>query len=183
VRSIAERQIIIRDSRDDDVAAIARVYGHWVKHGLGSFELEPPDETEIARRRETLLTAGYPYLVAESDGAAIGYAYAGPYRPRPAYRFSCENSIYVAPDFARNGAGRVLLAALIARCEEQGFRQMIAVIGDSGNASSIGLHAALGFAHAGLLPAIGWKHDRWVDTVFMTRSLGAGSSIRPPGDP
>ena len=178
--SFAERQIAIRDSRDDDVAAIARIYGHWVRHGFGSFELEPPEEAEIARRRDALLKTRYPYLVAEGDGAVIGYAYAGPYRPRLAYRFSCENSIYVAPDSAGRGVGRALLAALIARCEQQGFRLMIAVIGDSGNASSIGLHAALGFAHAGKLPAIGWKHDRWVDTVFMTRALGAGSSTEPP---
>jgi len=182
VSSIAGPLISIRDSRDEDIAAIARIYGHWVRHGFGSFELEPPDEMEMAGRREALLAARYPYLVAERDGAMIGYAYAGAYRPRPAYRFSCENSIYVAPDAARNGAGRALLAALIARCEQRGFRLMIAVIGDSGNASSIGLHTALGFAHAGRLPAIGWKHNRWVDTVFMTRALGAGSSIEPPGD-
>jgi L-amino acid N-acyltransferase YncA len=180
--SVAERQITIRDSRDEDVAAIARIYAHWVRHGLGSFELEPPDEAEMARRRDALLAARYPYLVSERDGAVIGYAYAGPYRPRPAYRFSCENSIYVAPDIARNGTGRALLTALIALCEHQGFRLMIAVIGDSGNASSIGLHAALGFAPAGVLPAIGWKHDRWVDTVFMTRPLGAGSSKSPSSD-
>ena len=177
----AREPVVIRDSRDEDLAAITRIYAHWVAHGFGSFELAPPDDAEMARRRVSLLAAGYPYFVAECGGAVIGYAYAGPYRPRPAYRFSCENSIYVSPHAARKGAGRALLSALIGRCEAQGFRLMIAVIGDSGNAASIGLHAAMGFAPAGLLPAIGWKHGRWVDTVLMTRALGDGSAAAPPG--
>ncbi|HEY5049018.1 MAG TPA: GNAT family N-acetyltransferase [Rhizomicrobium sp.] len=176
---MADRTLDVRDSRDDDVAGVADIYAHWVSHSLGSFELEPPSEQEIARRRAALLAGGFPYLVAEDAGDILGYAYAGPYRPRPAYRFSCENSVYVAPAAARRGVGRALLSALIARCEADGYRLMIAVIGDSANESSIGLHAALGFTHAGLLPAIGWKRGCWVDTVLMTRSLGVGCSSAP----
>ncbi len=143
-------------------------------HGFGTFEYDPPGEADIAQRRANLLAGKFPYLVAEERGEVFGYAYAGPYRPRPGYRYSCENSVYVAPDAARRGIGRALLSALIPRSEADGFRLMLAVIGDSGNASSIGLHAAMGFTHAGVLPAVGWKHGRWVDTVFMTRVLGAG---------
>jgi phosphinothricin acetyltransferase len=175
-KSVSESgTVVVRDSRDEDVPAIARIYGHWVRHGLGTFELDPPDEAEIARRRALLLSGGFPYVVAQRAGAVIGYASAGPWRPRPGYRFSCENSVYVAADAARNGAGRALLTEIIARCEVR-YRLMISVIGDSGNAGSIGLHSALGFKHAGTLPAVGWKFGRWVDTVFMTRALGAGSS-------
>jgi len=174
--------LTIRDSRDDDVPAIAAIYGHWVTHGLASFELEAPDAAEIARRRAAVRDAGYPYLVAEGEGGRVlGYAYASAWRTRPAYRFGCENSVYVAPDAARAGAGRALLGALIARCEARGLRLMIAVIGDSANAASIGLHRAMGFAHAGLLPATGWKHGRWVDTVLMTRPLGPGATTPPQG--
>jgi phosphinothricin acetyltransferase len=172
-------ELTIRDSRDSDVESIARIYGYWVSKGFGTLEYDPPAACEIAKRRDGLLAANFPYLVAERHGAVLGYTYAGPYRPRMGYRFSCENSVYVAPDAARRGIGRALLSPLIERCEAQGFRLMIAVIGDSGNASSIGLHRALGFVHAGLLPAVGWKHNRWVDTVFMTRALGAGSATLP----
>ncbi|MBW8269465.1 GNAT family N-acetyltransferase [Caldovatus aquaticus] len=175
--------LTVRDSRDSDLPAIAAIYGHWVVHGFASFELEPPGVEEMARRRRALLEAGYPWLVAEGErDAVLGYAYAGPYRTRPAYRFAVENSVYVAPEVAgaRRGVGRALLAALIARCEAAGFRQMVAVIGDSGNAASIGLHARCGFARAGLLPAVGWKHGRWVDSVLMARALGEGSATPPP---
>ena len=173
----------IRASRDADTPAIAAIYGHWVTHGLASFELEPPDVEEITRRRRAVLDAGYPFLVAEGaeEGAVLGYAYAGPYRTRPAYRFAVENSVYVAPDATRGGTGAALLDALVTRCEAQGFRLMVAVIGDSANAPSIGLHARAGFARAGLLPAVGWKHGRWVDGVLMTRALGAGASSPPEG--
>jgi phosphinothricin acetyltransferase len=174
--------LIIRDSRDGDVDSIARIYGYWVTNGFGTFEYEPPAKAEVAQRREKILAAGFPHLVAELDGAVLGYTCAGPYRPRVGYRYTCENSIYVAPEAARKGVGSALLSPLIARCEAQGFRLMIAVIGDSGNASSIGLHTALGFEHAGVLPAVGWKHGRWVDTVFMTRMLGMGSTIAPDSD-
>jgi L-amino acid N-acyltransferase YncA len=171
----------IRDSHDADIPAIAAIYGHWVTHGLASFELEPPDAEEMARRRRAVLDGGFPYVVAEgAGGAVLGYAYAGPYRTRPAYRFAVENSVYVAPEAARAGVGRALLPALIERCTAAGFRLMVAVIGDSANAASIGLHARCGFAHAGALPAVGWKHGRWVDSVLMTRALGEGSATPPP---
>lgn len=173
--------LTIRDSRDADIPAIAAIYGHWVTHGLASFELEPPDAAEMAHRRRAALDGGYPYIVAEGvGGAVLGYAYAGPYRTRPAYRFAVENSIYVAPEAAGGGVGRALLPALIERCTRAGFRLMVAVIGDSANAASIRLHARCGFAHAGLLPAVGWKHGRWVDSVLMTRALGEGSATPPP---
>ncbi len=171
---------MVRDSTDADVPAITRIYGHWVRHGLASFELDAPDEAEIRRRRATVLASGFPYLVAIGDaGTLLGYAYASLYRTRPAYRFACEDSIYVAPGATGSGAGRALLGAMIDRCEASGFRLMVAVIGDSGNASSIGLHTALGFRYAGLLPAIGWKHDRWVDSVLMVRPLGHGAACPP----
>ncbi|MFZ0006667.1 MAG: N-acetyltransferase family protein [Steroidobacteraceae bacterium] len=173
-------RVTIRDSDDADVDAIARIYGHWVQHGLASFELTPPGADEIRRRRSAILAGGYPYIVAVGeDGRLLGYGYAGPYRTRPAYRFACEDSVYVAPDAARGGIGRSLLQTLILRCEASGLRLMVAIIGDSGNEPSIGLHRALGFAHAGVLPAIGWKHGRWVDTVLMVRALGPGASTPP----
>jgi L-amino acid N-acyltransferase YncA len=172
--------MIIRDSRPSDIAEICAIYGHSVRHGVASFELDAPDDAEIARRREALLALGFPHLVAEDNGKIIGYSYAGPYRPRPAYRFTVENSVYVAPDQQRKGVGRALLPALIARCEAAGFRLMVAVIGDSGNLASIALHAAFGFQHAGLLPNVGWKHGRWLDSVLMVRALGPGASEPPP---
>jgi L-amino acid N-acyltransferase YncA len=172
--------VTIRDSRDGDVPALASIYGHWVAHGLASFETEPPGEAEMARRRQAVLAGGYPYLVAEAaDGRVLGYAYAGAYRTRPAYRFAVENSIYVAPDAGRGGIGARLLDALVEGCTARGFRLMVAVIGDSGNAASIGVHTRAGFTHAGMLPAIGWKHGRWVDSVLMTRPLGEGASSAP----
>jgi L-amino acid N-acyltransferase YncA len=163
------------------VPAITAIYGHWVRHGLASFELDPPEEAEMARRRAAILAAGYPYLVAEAEGRLLGYACASAYRPRPAYRFAVEDSVYVAPGAGRAGTGRALLEALIARCTARGFRLMVAVIGDSANAASIGLHERAGFTRAGLLPAIGWKHGRWVDSVLMTRPLGAGATTPPEG--
>ncbi len=144
-------------------------------------EVKPRGAAEMARRRAAILDAGYPYLVAEGDGRLLGYAYASAYRPRPGYRFAVENSVYVAPGAVRAGTGRALLEALIARCTAQGFRLMVAVIGDSANAASIGLHERAGFTRAGLLPAIGWKHGRWVDSVLMTRPLGAGATTPPEG--
>lgn len=173
--------LLIRDGRDDDIPAITAIYGHWVTHGLASFELEAPDAAEMARRRAAVLAGGYPYLVAEGEGRVIGYAYASAYRPRPAYRFAVENSVYVAPGLTRGGTGAALLDALIGACTARGFRLMVAVIGDSANAASIGLHERAGFARAGLLPAIGWKHGRWVDSVLMTRALGEGSTTPPEG--
>ncbi|MCW8084583.1 GNAT family N-acetyltransferase [Sabulicella glaciei] len=171
--------MIIRDSRPEDVPAIAAIYGHWVLHGLASFEEEAPGAAEMGRRREAILAGGFPYLVAEQGGRVLGYAYAGPYRPRRAYRFTVENSIYVAPGMGGGGVGRALLATLLARCEEAGCRLVVAVIGDSANKASIRLHEAAGFRHAGMLPAVGWKHGRWVDSVLMTRPLGEGAATPP----
>ena len=174
-------QLRIRNSTADDVPAIRAIYAHAVQHGVASFELEPPNEVEIAQRREAVLAGGYPHIVAEDADKVVGYAYAGPYRPRPAYRFTVENSIYVSADAQRKGVGRALLPALIVRCEAAGFRLMVAVIGDSANLASINLHAAFGFSHAGRLPSVGWKHDRWLDVVLMVRALGAGATAPPGG--
>ncbi|WP_043830127.1 GNAT family N-acetyltransferase [Muricoccus aerilatus] len=170
----------IRDSRPEDVTAIAAIYAHWVENGRASFELSPPSEEEMAARREAILAGGYPHLVATDEaGAVLGYAYASAYRPRPAYRHTVENSVYVAPGATRGSTGRALLEALIARCEAADFRLMVAVIGDSANAPSIRLHEALGFRHAGVIPSIGWKHEMWLDTVLMTRPLGPGDTTPP----
>jgi L-amino acid N-acyltransferase YncA len=170
----------IRDSTEGDVAAIAAIYAHHVRHGLGSFEEEPPGAGEVARRRAEVLAKQLPYLVAAGPaGAVLGYAYAAPYRTRSAYRFSVEDSVYVAADAGRRGVGRALLAELIRRCTAQGYRQMVAVIGDSGNAASIRLHEDQGFRPAGLLPAIGFKHGRWVDSVLMQRALGSSAGTAP----
>lgn len=171
--------IRIRDAVSADLPAIAAIYGHHVRHGLASFEEEAPTVEEMARRHAEIVARGYPYIVAECDGAVAGYAYAGPYRTRPAYRHSVENSVYLAPDRQRQGIGARLLAELIRRCEAAGFRQMVAIIGDSANAASIALHARLGFRRAGLLTAIGYKHGRWVDSVLMQRALGPGDTTDP----
>src|SRR5262249_38130558 len=154
-------------------------YAHAVRFGTASFEIEPPDEAEMTRRQRALIDNGYPYLVAESGGTVLGYAYAGPYRARPAYRFSVENSIYVAPEAHRGGVGRLLLDRLIAEAETRGYRQMIAVIGDSAQAASIGLHRAAGFRMIGNIEAVGFKHGRWLDSVLMQRALGPGDSTMP----
>ncbi len=171
---------LIRPSRVEDLPSITAIYRQHVLHGTASFELDPPTEAEMGRRREDVLSKGLPYLVAEDDGKIAGYAYANHFRPRPAYRFCLENSIYLAADSQRRGLGRALMAELIARCDAAGARQMVAVIGGADNAGSIGLHAALGFAHAGRLAASGWKFGRWHDTVLMQRSLGTGATR--PGD-
>jgi phosphinothricin acetyltransferase len=147
-----------------------------VLEGLASFEYEPPGEAEMRRRFDAIVTGGYPYVVAELDGRLIGYAYASAFRTRPGYRFAVENSVYVATDVQRSGAGKALLAELIARCTAAGFRQMIAVIGDSGNAASIGLHRRLGFTYCGVIHSLGWKHGRWLDSVYMQRALGEGDT-------
>lgn len=173
-------EILIRPSRDGDIAAIQAIYAHAVAHGTASFEIDPPDLDEMTARRQRLIDAGYPYLVAERAGMVVGYAYAGPYRPRPAYRFSVENSIYVAPDMKGQGVGRRLIDALIVAAEARGYRQMIAVIGDSGNAASITLHARAGFRMIGTFEAAGFKFGRWLDSVFMQRALGDGASNAPP---
>jgi phosphinothricin acetyltransferase len=172
--------MLIRDSRDDDLAAIRAIYAHHVRTGTGSFELEPPSLEEMGRRRADVLANGFPYLVVERDGRVVGYAYANHFRARPAYRFMVENSIYVSHDATGQGIGRPLLQALIDRCEAAGCRQMLAVIGDSANIGSIALHARCGFRFAGVVRASGWKFDRWLDTVFMQRELGEAERSAPP---
>lgn len=169
----------LREAQPADLAAVRRIYAHHVLNGLASFELEPPDEAEMRRRREAVAERGLPFLVAELRGEVRGFAYAGPYRARPAYRFTVEDSVYVAPDALGHGLGRALLGELIRRCGALGFRQMVAVIGDSGNRASIRLHEALGFSHAGLLRSVGFKFGRWVDSVLMQRGLGEGDAIPP----
>jgi L-amino acid N-acyltransferase YncA len=169
----------IRAAVLSDIAAITRIYGDAVARGTATFEVEPPDEAEMAHRQHKLIAAGYPYLVAERAGAVAGYAYAGPYHARPAYRWTVEDTIYVDPQCHRAGLGRLLMARLIAEAEQRGFRQMIAVIGDSGNAASVALHSAVGFDRIGTLRAVGFKHGRWLDAVLMQRALSAGDSSPP----
>jgi len=171
--------LAIRAATAADIPAITAIYDHAVRHGTASFELDPPDAAEMARRRQALVDAGFPYIVAEADGAVAGYAYAGPYRPRPAYRFSVEDSVYVAPALHRRGVGRTLLERLIAEAEARGFRQMIAVIGDSAQAPSIELHRAAGFRMIGAVENVGHKFDRWLDSVLMQRALGPGAATPP----
>ena len=175
--------LAIRASTDADLPAIHAIYGPEVRTGLASFELDPPDLAEMARRRAAVLAAGMPYIVAERDGAVVGYAYSGAYRARPAYRFTVEDSVYVAPHAHGAGVGGALLGELIARTERAGARQMVAIISsvpDAGiGAASVRLHAKLGFEHAGTLRAAGWKLGRWIDTVRMQRALGEGGGSPP----
>lgn len=168
--------ITVRDGAPADVADVLRIYTPYVLHGVATFEEEPPSLDEIVRRRDAIVAAGLPYLVAVRDGRPVGYAYATGYRPRPAYRHTVENSVYVAEAAHRSGVGAALLAALVGRCEAGPWRQMVAVIGDSANHGSIALHRKAGFAEVGTLRAVGFKHGRWVDTVVMQRALGAGST-------
>ena len=169
----------IRPTIVADLPSITEIYAHEVREGTATFELVPPDLAEMTRRFQALVDGGFPYLVAESDGDVAGYAYASSYRPRPAYRFTVENSVYLRPSFHRRGIGRQLLERLISECEARGFRQMIAVIGDSANTASIGVHAACGFLMIGTHPSVGLKFGRWLDTVMMQRELGAGAKTVP----
>ena len=171
--------LIIRDSRDADLPAITSIYGHAVRTGIASFEYDPPDLAEMARRRADVLGKGFPYLVAEQPSTVAGYTYANTYRARPAYQFSVEDSIYIAPDRQGAGIGRQLLPALLQRCEALDLRLVIAVIGDSATVASVRLHERCGFTHAGALPNVGWKHGRWLDSVFMVRALGPGAAAPP----
>lgn len=171
--------VTIRTSRDDDLDAIAAIYAHHVRHGTASFETEPPPVEEMGCRRADILARGFPYLVAESGGAVAGYAYAGPYRPRPAYRDTVEDSIYLRPDAAGRGVGTALLTALVEACAGLGLRQMVAVAGDSANLASVRVHERCGFRVVGVLKDVGYKHGRWLDTVLLQRSLGAGSYTPP----
>jgi len=171
--------VTIRPAAVDDIAAITGIYAHAVRHGTASFEIDPPDQAEMTRRWRALVNGGYPYLVAEVEGAVAGYTYAGAYHTRPAYRWTVEDSVYIAPDAHRRGLGRALLEQLIAEAEVRGFRQMIAVIGDSRQVASIELHRALGFAPVGNFVSVGFKHGRWLDTVLMQRPLGPGDTTPP----
>jgi L-amino acid N-acyltransferase YncA len=169
----------LRPARPADLAAIQSIYAHHVLHGLASFEEEPPSIEEIERRYRDVTARGLPYLVAELGEVIAGYGYCGPYRARSAYRFALEDSVYVRHDMTGRGVGRRLLEELIRRCEDLGYRQIIAVIGDSANSASIGVHAACGFLRVGTLRSVGFKFGRWVDSVFMQRHLGPGDSTRP----
>ena len=182
--------LLIRPSTLADLPAITAIYAHAVLHGTGTFETEPPDATEMARRHADVLDKGLPWLVAQSGGPVgaqrasgeiLGFAYANHFRPRKAYRFCLEDSIYLHPDAQGRGVGRLLLAELLGRCEALGARQMLAVIGDAANTGSIGVHAGQGFVHCGVLKSSGWKFNRWLDVVLMQRAVGAGDS-RPAQD-
>lgn len=171
--------VSIRPVDDADMAAIQAIYAHHVLHGLASWEETPPDLAEMIRRRNAIVADGYPYLTADAGGEVLGYAYVSKYRPRPAYRHTVENSVYVAEAAQRRGAGKALLAALIETCTAMGFRRMVAIIGDSANSPSIGLHERAGFAHVGTIPACGHKHGQWLDQVIMQLALGPGDATPP----
>ena len=171
--------LLIRPSTASDLPAITAIYGWNVLNGTGTFELDVPDEAEMARRRDDVLSKGLPWLVVERGGVVLGYAYANHFRPRRAYRFCLEDSVYLAAEAKGQGLGRLLLAELMARCETAGARQMLAVIGDSQNLGSIGVHRTLGFEHVGVMKAAGWKFDRWLDVVIMQKQLGQGAATEP----
>jgi len=172
--------IIIRTATAADLGRITEIYADAVTHGTASYELEPPGRAEMGSRFDALMARGFPYLVAESEGAVLGYAYAGPFRPRPAYRFVVEDSVYVAPEAKGRGVGRLLMQGLIDAARAAGFRQIIAVIGDGhADSASVRLHEKLGFRHSGRLEGSGYKHGRWLDTVFMQLSLNGGASLPP----
>jgi L-amino acid N-acyltransferase YncA len=174
-------RVVVRDAVAADLSGIQAIYAHHVLTGLSSFEEVPPTVAEMASRRDAVIAAGLPYLAAELDGRVVGYAYATVYRPRPAYRHTIEDSVYVAPGLDGKGTGTALLRRLIDRCEQGPWRQMLAVIGNSGNAGSIALHRRLGFREAGVFLDVGFKFGRWVDTVLMQRPLGEGARTLPAG--
>jgi L-amino acid N-acyltransferase YncA len=169
----------IRPSRDTDLPAITAIYGHHVLHGTGTFETDPPTEAEMTARRADVLAKGLPYLVAEDGGRVLGYAYCQWFKPRPAYRFSAEDSIYLHPDAQGKGLGKALLAELERQAEAAGIRKLIAVIGDSGNQGSVGVHRTLGFEPVGVIQSCGWKFGKWLDIVLMEKQIGAGDSTPP----
>jgi L-amino acid N-acyltransferase YncA len=171
--------VTVRDSTAADLARCADIYREAVRNGTGTFELDEPDDADMAGRRDAILAQGLPWLVAERDGEVLGYAYASQFRPRRAYRFCVEDSIYLEPAARGQGAGKLLLAELISRCERLGIRQMLAVIGDAANTSSIALHRSCGFEHSGTFTAAGWKFERWLDVVMMQRRLGSGADSPP----
>jgi L-amino acid N-acyltransferase YncA len=173
--------MIVRDATKADAEALAAIYGDAVLHGFGTFEEDPPSAADMDARRRAVQTQGMPYLVAELDGQVLGFAYAGPFRPRAAYRYTLEDSVYVSPAAKGKGVGRAVLSAVIAACEAMGIRQLMAVIGDSGNSGSIGLHRALGFEQTGVGRSVGFKHGRWVDIVHMQKPLNGGDALAPDG--
>ena len=177
--------MIVRPSTEADAEALASIYGHHVLHGLGSFEEAPPTPQDMAGRRAAIVSLGLPHLVAEEDGQVLAFAYAGAFRPRAAYRYTVEDSVYVSPDAIGKGVGRAVLVEVLKACEALGVRQVMAVIGDSGNAASIGLHKSLGFEHAGVCKSVGFKHGRWLDTGWMQKPLNGGAGTPPdaPGLP
>ena len=172
-------ELLIRPSAAADLPAITAIYAWNVLHGTGTFELDAPLGPEMAHRRDDVLSKGLPWLVIERRGQVLGFAYANHFRPRKAYRFCLEDSVYLAADARAQGLGRLLLAELMARCEAAGARQMLAVIGDSHNLASIGVHRTLGFEHVGVMKAAGWKFERWLDVVIMQASLGQGAATEP----
>jgi len=173
--------MIVRAAHAADAEALAAIYGHHAENGFGTFEEAAPSPAEMAERMAAITARGLPYFVAEIDGRVAGFAYAGPFRTRAAYRYTVEDSVYIAPDRQRHGVGKALLTAVIAACQTLGLRQMVALIGDSGNAGSIGLHRSCDFMHAGVMNAVGYKAGRWVDVVIMRRPLNGGDSLPPQG--
>ena len=176
---MSPKTTLIRPCQPADLPAVTAIYAHHVTHGSGSFELEPPSLQDVTQRHANVSELGLPWLVASRGDEVLGCAYAGQFRPRPGFRYLVEDSVYIHADHMGHGLGVALLAELIRCCEQAGKRQMLAVIGDSANAGSIALHAKLGFVHAGLLKASGWKHGRWLDAVLMQRPLGPGHSVDP----
>ena len=170
---------LIRPSRDEDIAAITALYRHHVLTGTGTFEIEPPTETDMASRRDDVLGKNLPYLVVEDKGHILGFAYCNWFKPRPAFRFSAEDSVYMAPEAHRKGLGKALLAELCTQAERSGVRKLLAIIGDSANEGSIGLHTAMGFQRVGVIKSCGWKFERWLDVVLMQRAVGTGSDTPP----
>ncbi|TCH99530.1 N-acetyltransferase family protein [Roseococcus sp. SYP-B2431] len=179
----AVEAVTVRHVTDADMEAVAAIYGHYVLHGTATFETDPPSPAEMTRRRDALAAQGYPYLVAEREGVVLGYAYVSAYRPRPAYWNTVENSIYLRHDAGGMGVGKQLLRTLVETCEDLGYRQIIAMIGDSANIASLRLHLSLGFEKLGTLRSVGYKHGRWIDTICLQRSIGLGDSAPPDTAP
>ncbi|MDA7946497.1 MAG: GNAT family N-acetyltransferase [Hyphomicrobiaceae bacterium] len=174
-----ERTLKIRKSTNADIPRITEIYARSVREETASFELIEPNETEMAKRRKALLEEGYPHLVAEVNGHVVGYAYAGAFRPRPAYGLTVESTVYVDPDIQRGGIGRALMRRVIEECKTRGFRQMIAIVGGSDHTASIAFHKSLGFVDAGTVKSVGYKHGKWLDTVYLQLALGPGDATPP----